>query len=134
MSAEDTKEIVCRFWEEGWNQQNLDRFDELMDRQYAALEHSWSAEVWAAYPDTHFELHDLIAESDKVVTRVTLNGTHSGEFWGVAPTGKKMSVGAMFIHRVVDGRIQWDGRFGVIDLLGWQQQLGLVPPSVSSPP
>lgn len=125
MSVQENKAIVRRFWEEGWNQQNPDRFDELMDEQYSAFERDWSAEVWAAYPDTHFDLPEMIAEGDRVVSRVVWSGTHTGEFWGVAPTGKTITVNAMFIHRVVDGRIQWDGRFGVVDLLSWHQQLGL---------
>lgn len=134
MSTEENKAIVRRFWEEGWNQQHPERFDELMDARYAALERSFSAEIWAAYPDSHFVLHTLIAEGDDVVSRVTWSGTHSGEFWGVAPTGKKIVVDAMFIDRVVDGRLQWDGRAGVIDTLSWQQQLGLVPSSTPTPP
>ena len=127
MSVQENKAVVRRFWEEGWNQQNPDRFDELMDDRYAAFERDWSAEIWAAYPDTHFDLSEMIAEGDRVVSRVVWSGTHTGEFWGVAPTGKKMTGDAIFIHRVVDERILWDGRFGVIDLLSWHQQLGLAP-------
>lgn len=124
MSINENKAIVQRFGE-GWDEQNPDRFDELMDGQYVAVERPWSAEVWAAYPDSNFALRDMIAEGDKVVTRVTWTGTHPGAFWGVAPTGKTITVDGIFIHRVVDGRIQWDGRFGAVGVLSWHQQLGL---------
>lgn len=127
MSVEDNKRIVRRFWEEGWNAKNPHLFDELMDEQYAAVERSWSAEVWAAYPDAHFDLIEMIAEGDKVVTRVRWTGTHKGRFWGVAPTGKTMTIDGRFIHRVVDGRITWEGRFPMIDMLSWHRQLGLAP-------
>ena len=134
MSVEENKAIVRRFFEEGWNGQNPDRFDELMDERYAAFEREWSAEVWAAYPDSQFELPEMIAEGDKVVTRVVWTGTHTGAFWGAAPTGNTITVNGVFFHRMADGRIQWDGRFGLIDLLSWQQQLGLVDSSAPPPP
>ena len=134
MSIDTNKAIVRRFWEAAWNAQNPDRFDELMDARYAALEHAWSAEVWAAYPDSHFDLEEMIAEGDKVTTRVVWTGTHQGEFWDVAPTGKTITVNAIFIHRIVDGRISFDGRFGVVDLFAWRQQLGLVPSDADTLP
>lgn len=134
MSINENKTIVRRFWEEAWNAHNPDCFDELMDERYAALEHDWSTEVWTAYPDSHFDLEEMIAEGDKVMTRVVWTGTHRGEFWGVAPTDRTITVNGIFIHRVVDDRISWEGRFGVIDLLSWHQQLGLAPPVVPELP
>ena len=46
MSTEENKDIVRRCWEEGWNQINPARFDDLMDERYAAFEKAWAAEVW----------------------------------------------------------------------------------------
>ena len=126
MSIEANKEVVRRFYEEGWNQQNPDRFDELMDEQYAAWERAWAKDVWAAFPDAHFVLDDLIAEGDSVVARLTWSGTHAGEFWGVSPTGSRLSVECVWIYRIANGRILWEGRYGLIDMLGWKEQLGLV--------
>lgn len=127
MSVEDNKSIVRRFWEEGWDAKNPDIFDELMDEQYAAEDRAWSTVVWAAYPDARMELVEMIAEGNKVVSHVRFTGTHQGELWGVAPTGKTMTIDGMFIHRVVDGRITWEGRVPMIDMLSWYRQLGLVP-------
>src|SRR6266498_1483863 len=45
----------------------------------------------AAFPDEHATTDDLIAEGDKVATRVTWSGTQTGEYLGVAPTGKRMT-------------------------------------------
>lgn len=98
-----------------------------MDEHYAAEERDWSAQDWAAYPDAHFDLVETIAEVGKVVTRVRWTGMHQGKSWSVAPTGKTITVDAMFIHRVADDRITWEGRSGMIDLLSWHQQLGLIP-------
>jgi predicted ester cyclase len=46
----------------------------------------------AAFPDAQFTIEDLIAEGDKVVARATEQGTHRGEFMGIAPTGKQVAV------------------------------------------
>ena len=65
------------------------------------------------------------AEGEKVVTRWTATARHTGEFAGIPATGKRFSLKAINIHRVVDGQIQegwleWDA-------LGWMQQLGVIP-------
>jgi predicted ester cyclase len=48
-----------------------------------------------AFPDLHHEIVDMIAEGDKVAVRLNVTGTHKGEFQGVAPTGKKLSLDEM---------------------------------------
>ena len=50
-------------------------------------------------------IEDLIAEGDKVCVRMTLTGTHTGEYLGVAPTGKKIRIRNICIYRIVDGKI-----------------------------
>lgn len=50
---------------------------------WAACMRDWSAEVCVACPDPHFDLEGMIADGDRVVTRVIWTGTHRGEFWGV---------------------------------------------------
>ncbi|HEX9833429.1 MAG TPA: ester cyclase [Mycobacterium sp.] len=47
----------------------------------------------------------LIAGGDKVVGRTTGTGTHSGEFMGLAPTGRSVAYNEIFIFRFVDGRV-----------------------------
>ena len=53
-------------------------------------------QVWAvllrAFPDLHVEVEDVIAESDKVVCRNTVTGTHRGEYRGLPPTGKSVTI------------------------------------------
>jgi predicted ester cyclase len=65
--------------------------------------------IYRAFPDTQFAIDDLIAEGDKVVVRYTYWGTHTGEFIGIAPSGKKLTATAIAIYRIVDGKIkeQW---------------------------
>src|SRR5437763_16171447 len=45
-----------------------------------------------AFPDLHFEIHDMLAEGDLFAFRSTMAGTHLGPFQGRPPTGKQLSV------------------------------------------
>ncbi|MCU1456335.1 MAG: ester cyclase [Actinomycetia bacterium] len=77
------------------------------------------------FPDWHSDLHALVAEGDIVVERFTASGTQQGEFMGVAPTGRTISLPGINIFRIADGRIV--ERWGRLDDLGLLQQLGLAP-------
>ena len=81
--------------------------------------------VYEAFPDFHHKIEDLIAEGDRVVVRYTGSGTQKGEFMGVAPTGKEVTLGAIAIYRFAKGKIVegWEQ----VDLLGMMQQLGALP-------
>lgn len=75
--------------------------------------------------DGHWQIEDLFSADDKVVVRWTGSGTHVGEVNGIAPTGNKVRVDAISIHRLRDGKIAetWE----VWDTLGFLQQVGAVP-------
>ena len=77
-----------------------------------------------AYPDLRIEVDDVIAEGDKVVARNTVTGTHQGEHMGVAPTGRFVSYGEIFICRFAGGRIA--ETWGIVDVLGQMRQLGAI--------
>ena len=82
-------------------------------------EHIRQAE--AAFPGYQIIRHQVVAEDDIVAVRGTVQGVHKGEFAGIAPTGKPISVDLMIFYRVDDGRIvehwmQWDLK-SVIDQL-----------------
>lgn len=53
-----------------------------------------------AFPNIHWIVDEVIGEGDKVCSRFTWTGTHAGEFMGVAPTGKRVSLKSMVIDRV----------------------------------
>ena len=76
-----------------------------------------------AFPDLHFEIVDLLAEGDKVLTRWVLTGTHRGEFLGIAPTGKAIRVEGMSLDRIEGGLVA-EG-FDGWDALGLRRQLGV---------
>ena len=79
----------------------------------------------AAFPDGKMTIEDLIVEGDKVVSRVTYRGTHTGDMMGIPPTGKSVAVSAILIDRFAEGKIVESWR--LFDQMGMMQQLGLVP-------
>ena len=90
-----------------------------------ALRHVLAA-MLHAFPDTRHTIHDLIAEGDTVVARLSATATHTGALFGHPPTGKAVALSGITIYRIADGRIteRWaEHGPGVLD------QLGLAAPS-----
>jgi steroid delta-isomerase-like uncharacterized protein len=58
-----------------------------------------------AMPDYAVEHQDIIVQGDKVAVRNTVSGTHQGAFMGHEPTGKRIEMRTMDVHRVRDGKI-----------------------------
>jgi predicted ester cyclase len=83
------------------------------------------ATVEAAFPRYELAAEDLLAEDDKVVVRATFRGTHRGEFAGVAPTQRQVTLPFIIIYRIRDEKIveHWLS----IDMLSFMQQLGAIP-------
>jgi predicted ester cyclase len=57
-----------------------------------------------AFPDLKVEIHDQVAEGDRVFSRKTIHATHLGPLFGVAATGRRVSVSVFDVVRVLDGR------------------------------
>jgi len=112
MLLEENKAIVRRFIE-AYNKRNLDLFDDLLAPDY--FDHTSKVGVeglkqlmnmaFKAFPDFHETIEDIIAEGDKVWARITFTGTHTGEFMGIAPTGKKITTEMVDIFRIVNGKL-----------------------------
>ena len=80
----------------------------------------------AAFPDWRMTVEDLIANGDKTVARVTVTGTHKGEFMGVPATGKQVEVQLIDIMQFDSAGLVCE-HWGVADMLSLMQQLGVVP-------
>ncbi len=138
MSTEENKAIVHRLYEEVFNEKRLDRADDLVAPDYldhgavpgqapgleGAKQQRW-AMYFAAIPDMHATIDDMVAEGDKVVVRYTVEGTQQGELLGVPPSGKRFQTSGISVYRLAEGKIaeQWEQA----DLLGLMQQLGVIP-------
>jgi steroid delta-isomerase-like uncharacterized protein len=136
MSTEDNKALVRRFNAEVWNQHNVAAADGLLASTYIAHfpghppldregQKQFIAAYFAAFPDVHATLEDLIADGDKVAFRWTARGRHQGVFQGIPPTGKQVTLSGISIFRLAEGKLveQW----AEFDALGMLQQFGVVP-------
>jgi len=59
----------------------------------------------AGVSEARFEIHDEIAEGDRVVVRLTSSARHTGRFMGIDPTGERYSIDDIHIFRVRDGQV-----------------------------
>lgn len=81
--------------------------------------------MYYAFPDLLMAQADSVTEGDKIAFRWMMSGTHKGEFMGVAPTGKLVTVMGMDIVRILDGEVlEYWGEFDVMNML---RQLGVTP-------
>jgi len=138
MSLEENKAMVHRIIEEAWNKGNLAVIDEFLSPDYVlhisspgpALDKEGYKQAVnmhrTAFADFSLTIEDIIAEENKVVIRWTIRGTHKGEYMGVAPTGKQVTVTGTSIRRIEGGKTleEWIE----IDMLGLMRQFGVFPP------
>lgn len=79
----------------------------------------------AAFPDIEGRVDDVVSQGNKMVVRMTWEGTHQGDFLGIAPTGRRVSYGRIEIERLEDGKLA--EHWGEYDFYGLLRQLGAVP-------
>ena len=81
--------------------------------------------VWfVAFPDLTFTVEDLIIDDDRVAVLSRVSGTHHGEFFGMAATGRHIELACVFIYRLEDGLIVHERR--VLDFTGLLVQVGVL--------
>ena len=78
-------------------------------------------EIRRGFPDMRQTVKEMVAEGDKVAVRVTWRGTHTGEYEGIAPTGRVVTANGATFYRFVDGKVVEDG--GIIDVPDVRQLL-----------
>ena len=141
MTVDQNKRLVRRFYEEVLNTGDVtdvasfiapDCVEVYDNVRYplgleGAKEHVLG--VRRTYADLHVTIEQQIGEGEWVVSVVTMRGTHSGEWLGIAPTGKPVQITAVNVDRVVDGRIVEHG--GAANLLGPLLEIGAVRPVVA---
>ena len=78
-----------------------------------------------AFPDTMATIENLVVQGDMVAARLVVTGTHRGDFAGIPPTGKQVSMQVFDLVRVIDGKMT--EHWGLSDQLSLLQQLGAIP-------
>ena len=141
MSLDENKAIVRRILQEFWMDGNVQVLDELLaddcvnhEQSNPELKGKAACKEWAngvlsanrqGFRDLEIEAEDFIAEGDKVVKRWVFRGTHSGEYAGIPPTGKTVTMRGITLYRLTGGKVKemyWN-----YDVFGLLQQLGAIP-------
>lgn len=135
--SEENKAVNRRQLEEVWNKHNLDAIDEFYAPDY--VNHSAPpgfagdrdglrtliGMYLGAFPDLKVTNEDELADGDKVITRWTVTGTHTGQFGEIPATGKRIQTHGISISRIAGGKIQES--WLETNQMDMMQQLGVVP-------
>ena len=139
MSAEAARALFQRYFDDGTNTGDLGVVDEVFAEDYrhfdpanpdpngvvgreGVREHITT--LRNAFPDVAFHVEDMIAEDDKIVVRWHATLTHTGDYFGIPPTGKSATITGMNTWHLAGGKAVegWVNR----DDLGLLQQLGII--------
>ena len=136
--SEENKALARRAVEEIFNAGNLEVVDEIVSEDHVhhdpampeeghGREHTkeFASMYRSAFPDLHVEIQDQLAEGDRVAIRWVASGTHQGDLMGINPTGNRVTLMGMTIHRIADGQIA--ETLEIYDALGMMQQVGAIP-------
>jgi predicted ester cyclase len=129
-ATQSNVDLVRRFYDEIFNNGNLPVADEIIAPEFVEhipqpLPGTHITTGPEAIPDLSVSVDDVIAAGDKVVTRVTWQGTQKGHLFGADPTGKRLRFMGIDIVRVGDGR--FIEHWGQVDVLGALSELGFLP-------
>ena len=101
--------------------QGREDLKEILRRQYGGL------------PDVHRTIEDIVADENSVWIKIKIEGTHTSEYRGIAPTGKKIVMEAVPHYRIVDGKIVegwsvWNpldmfNKMGVVEYKGFPDEI-----------
>lgn len=143
MTVQESKAIVLRLFDEVWNEGRLATIEEVIAPAFEGHDpfapkglqghegfKQYVTQFRTAFPDVHFTIEAQIGEDDLVVTRWSAQGTFTGPFLDLKPTGKTGMVTGVTISRLADGVIReaWIQR----DDLSMLRQLGAVPETTAA--
>ena len=135
MSTATHKAIVRRYIEQVLNEQRHDLAEEFLTANLEFhgsglapgldMVKQWLTTFAIAFPDGHITIEDMVAEEDRVVARITFNGTHQAEMRGIPATNKTVSMAGVTIFRLDNGKIAEGWLLN--DNLSLMRQLGVIP-------
>lgn len=102
-SVETNKQAIRRLYDET-NAGNLDFMDQVLAPDFTSYGGAGFQDLHGpeefkdltrtflkSLPDLWFQVDELIGEGDDILVSGTLSGTHKGEWYGIAPSGKKIT-------------------------------------------
>ena len=134
MTTEQNKALVRRINKEFIEGGNMNTFNEIFAEDFVnhtappgspenrdGVVYFFNHLLKPAFPDLKVEIHDMIAEGDKVTTRKSFYATHKGAFFGVQPTNTSVVMEVIDIIQLLDGK--YIGHWGILDLHSLMAQL-----------
>ena len=124
-------------WDEIMNKGKLDMFNDSNFTKDVVMHASpndvvgidsaraYYANFLTGFSDITFTIKDVFGQGNKLVKHWNFKGTHTGTFFGIPATGKKVEVDGVTLVRMQDGKIAEERDF--YDNLVFMQQLGLIP-------
>lgn len=137
MDTNQNKEIVRKIYN-AFNTGNTSEIDQVVSSD--AIDHNpepghdgkgtddlkqYIREYRQAFPDLKLNVNTMVAEGDKVISYLTMTGTHKNEFRGIAPTNKSVKMDGYDYVRISNNKIV--ERWGVFDMISFFNQLGVIP-------
>jgi len=130
--------LIRRYFAELWNQGKVELIPELLAEGY--VNHSPGTPdmprdrsgvagivraMRAAFPDLDYRIEDIVADDRAVAVRLSVTGTHTGDFFGVPPSGKSFRVAQINVEHVEGGKIV--AHYRTTDELSLLRQIGALP-------
>lgn len=133
MSLEENKALIYKL-AEAFNTKNEAVIDEIIAPDF--VDHAMQLKgrdaykqmeetIYKGFPDTQRTIEHIANEGDTVWFLIRSTGTHTGEYHGIAPTGKKITSTGVVIYRIVDGKVK-EKVAQVFDLVDFYKQLSVI--------
>jgi steroid delta-isomerase-like uncharacterized protein len=127
------KQVVQKFIQTVWNEKNLNEIEKFWSPDYT--NHAMPVDMrqgienlklshqmfLVAFSEVTLDVHEQIAEGNKVATRLTFRGKHIGEFMGIPATTQNITMQGIRIDRIENGKIT--EHWATFDLAGLMQQI-----------
>jgi steroid delta-isomerase-like uncharacterized protein len=118
-----------------FNSANYEDFDQLYDADWSCAAHETQrgadgvrqliAQIFSMFADANAEIEEIVADDEKVTVRWVFKGTHTGEWQGITPTGKRVQVRGVLVDHIVNEKItETHVRYEPVDL---KRQLAIIP-------
>jgi len=134
--VEKNKAICKVFFDELFNQKNIDAIDQFVDsgvtiqnpfpgQRTGADGYRDISQIYGlAFPDLKISFNHILGDGDKVTCHFTLEGTHKDLFMNVPATGIKVKYDVVYILKFTNEKIV--EHWSLVDALSVLQQLGAV--------